>query len=395
MKFNLCIVLERLKEVESKELLKLLDFLGGWPVLQKDNWKENDFSWEKTIIKLHEFVGIGEKENNFRTKATEKTYSKVQSENKKSSDTKEQTDSEDESKLIEIYPEFMFEMALLLGAEDSNETKQELFDALELGIALNQLLNGKKFKSQSKVLDVNELQIELDTLKWLELFDRFKLEKVDSFILNKNIHVYDNLKKLKEIFKPRDFANYLLWRVVDFSSLFLHSAVLDHVFKLNKQTYGLLDKEQRWKYCTRIANKYAELATGSLYVREYFPNESRTNALNMANKLIEEFNRTLVEEAQWMDKDTLQQATEQLKTLKVFMGYDEQLLDYKKVENYYGKPKKDFSESFLYLGVQLNVQKTDKRFKHKFRNERDWTEYAKPTSSKASYNSRDHTICKF
>jgi neprilysin len=287
----------------------------------------------------------------------------------------------------------MFEMAVLLGAESTRETKQQMFDALELGIALNQLLNGKKFSQNSTLVDVEELQNDLDTIKWLELFDRFKLEKVESLIVNKKIHVYDNLKQLKQMFKPRDFANYLLWRVVDFSSLFLHNEALDQVFKINKKAYGLLDKEQRWKFCTRLANKYAELATGSLYIKEYFSEESRKAALKMADELMKEF-KAAIKNADWMDEETQKEATEKLDTLKVYMGYDEQLLDSKKVNNYYGTPKKDLSDSFLLLTIQLNVQKTDKKFKHKFRGERDWTEYAKPTSSKASYNSRDHTICK-
>lgn len=378
--------------MESKQLLELLDFLGGWPVLKKDKWNENDWSWEKTLLKLHEFVGIGENENIFRTKQNSKFFHGSKADIQRITAEPEEI-VEEEFVLIDQYPEYMFDMAVLLGAEDSNETKQELFDALELGIALNQLLNGKNFLNKSRIADKTELHTELELLKWLELFDRFKLKESESYIINKNIHVYDNLKQLKETFKPRDFANYLLWRFVDFSTLLMHSAALDKVFKLNQKLYGLLDKEQRWKFCTRMSNQYAELAAGSMYIKDYFPAESRAAAINMAEKIIEEFKET-IQAADWMEENTKAEAIEKLKTLKVYMGYDEMLLNIEKVEEYYGKPGKNMSDSFLYLCLQLNVHKADKKFKHKFRKEIDWTEFAKPTSSKASYNSRDHTICK-
>lgn len=382
------ILLERLKELESKPLLDLLDSLGGWPVLMKDKWNESDWSWEKTLLKLHEFVGVGDTENLFRTKTFQMDKDDIQ---RISPDP--EAVKEDKSTLIDKYPEYMFDMAILLGAENSDETKQELFDALELGLALNQLLKGSQFKRTSNVIDTKELRVELELLKWLELFDRFKLETTESFIINTKVHVFDNLKKLKETFKPRVFANYILWRFVDFSTLFLHNAALDQVLTLNRQIYGLLDKEQRWKFCSRMSNQYAELAAGSMYVEQYFPEESRIAATKMSEKIIEELKRT-VQSADWMDKDSKTKAFNTLNSLRVYMGYDAKLLDIKEVENYYGKPEKDFSDGFLYLCLQLNVLKADKKFKHKYRNETDWTEYAKPTSSKASYNSRDNTICK-
>jgi neprilysin len=384
-------LLDRLKEVESYELLKLLDFLGGWPVLMKEKWKENDWSWENTLLKLHEFVGIGDGENIFRTKPSGKIDERKDDFQRITAEP--ETVQTDESALIDKYPEYMFDMAVLLGAEDSDETKKELFEALELGLALNELLNGKKFNNGSNVSDIKELKKDLELLKWMELFDRFKLEKSNSYLVNKKIHVYDNLKQLKETFKPRVFANYILWRVVDFSTLFMHNAALEQIFKLNQQIYGLLDKEQRWKFCTRMANQHAELAAGLLYIKEYFPEESRTAADNMAKKIIEEFKRT-IEIADWMGEKTKTDALTTLNNLTVYMGYNQLLLDKKEVEKYYGNPRKDFSDSFLLLSLQLNVHKTDKKFKHKYRGEIDWTEYAKPTSSKASYNSKDNTICK-
>ncbi|MEO2044064.1 MAG: hypothetical protein ABGX43_05635 [Nitrospinaceae bacterium] len=45
-------IIETRKEVP---LLKLLESLGGWPVLQGDNWNAVAFDWQETVAKLREF----------------------------------------------------------------------------------------------------------------------------------------------------------------------------------------------------------------------------------------------------------------------------------------------------------------------------------------------------
>jgi predicted metalloendopeptidase len=252
----------------------------------------------------------------------------------------------------------------------------------------------KKFNKRSKLSsdEQKKFKLELDLLNWMEIFDPFKLKSVESFVISNRISVQDNLKKLHQSFSKRDFANYILWRVVDFSIQFLGDEIQGKILKLYRQTFGVLDKEQRWKLCTRMTNIYAELASGSLYIQEYFPEESRAKATEMANEIIEEFKRT-IKDSEWMETETKEKALETVNNLKMFMGYDEKLLDIREVEKYYGKPYRDFSSSFYYLGLQLNVQTADKAFKHKYRKEPDWTEYAKPTTSRARYNKNDNSVC--
>lgn len=355
-----------------------------------ENWDEGNWSWEKSLVLLHRFVGVGEKTNIFRNGTSDGL-----TETEDDFDNILEDERRTEESSFDKYFEYMYEVAVLLGAPDNQKTKDELQDALELGVALNQLTKLKKFSKRSalKLKEVKELRVELELLNWMELFDKSKITFEDNTFVNFSVNVHDNWKRLKKIFPTRTFANYVLWRVIDFSVQFLGDEIQEKIFKLYRQTYGVLDKEQRWKLCTRMTNIYADLASGSLYVREHFPNVSRAAATEMANNIILEFRRT-IKDSSWMDELTQDEALKVVDDLKVYMGYDERLLDTKQVEDYYGKQYKSFHDSFFYLAVQLAVFKADKAFKHKYRNEPDWTEFAKPTTSRARYNKNDNSVCK-
>lgn len=47
---------ESIEEQGLNPLKKILKDLGGWPVLEGDEWKSEDFSW-KNIIQKHRQIG--------------------------------------------------------------------------------------------------------------------------------------------------------------------------------------------------------------------------------------------------------------------------------------------------------------------------------------------------
>lgn len=49
---NELLVSDGIEENEEKSLMSVLDRVGGWPLLQGDKWKEDDFEWSDLMIKL-------------------------------------------------------------------------------------------------------------------------------------------------------------------------------------------------------------------------------------------------------------------------------------------------------------------------------------------------------
>jgi predicted metalloendopeptidase len=186
----------------------------------------------------------------------------------------------------------MYQFATALGALNTTSVQNE---ALELGRALNQLLNGRNFKPRSRirVAEQKEFKIELDCLRKMEIFDRLKLKSVGSTLVDYTKSIYDNLKDLKTRFSKRAFANYIVRRIIDFTTQFLDDDALESTLRLFKSTYGVIDREQRWKLCTHITRKYAELASLSMHINDYFPKESRDVAVTIVQTIIDEFHHTI------------------------------------------------------------------------------------------------------
>lgn len=381
------IILEKIEELGNKPILDVLEVMGGWPILRGADWNETGWSLENSLLKLREFVGY--KKNVFRDNSTEDdSVNEIDSENDQNLIGSDQSSIESE------YLEYMIKVAVALGAENSEETRKELNDALELGLAFNALSNRKFKRSLAKNAKINigNLKIYKRMITWIKHFDKFKLIDAPSNLMMYNITDFENIDLLLKKVSNRTIANYVLWRVVDLAVPLLGNE-LEEASKKFRETYGLIDKEQRWKICTRMTNRFAELAAGSMYIKDFFSEESRIAATDMVNDIKNEFQET-IRNSKWMDEKTKAEALKNIDNMKSYIGYDEQLLDITKVEKYYVESNKKFTDTFFHLALQLNVLTTDKKFRQSVYSEIDWTKYAKPTTLGASYNGRDNSIRK-
>lgn len=379
------IILEKIKELGNKPILDVLEHMGGWPILKGADWNDTNWSLEKSLLRLREFVGYNK--NVFRDKSQEEN-----SENEIDSEDDQNLVANEEGLLVKEYPKYMYKVAVALGATDTKETEIELNDALQLGLAFHNLIHNEKLfvKTFKNLKNGSELVIFRRLILWIKHFDNFKLKNSKSDLVQYNISTFENMDLLLKKVSSRTIANYFLWRVVDLAVPFLSDEV-EEASKFFRETYGFIDKEQRWKTCIRITNIYAELATGSLYIKDFFTEESRIAATNMVQDIKEEF-RTTISNSDWLDEKTKSEALKNLDKLKSYIGYDEQLLNITKVEKYYVESSKKFTDTFFHLALQLNILNTDKKFRKSVYNEADWTKYAKPTTLGASYNRLDNAI---
>ncbi len=113
--------------------------------------------------------------------------------------------------------------------------------------------------------------------------------------------------------------------------------------------------KKRWEECVDTAITYLPIATSSLYVKNFFPNESRELAVEMVEAIKSEF-ETTINETDWMDDATREAALEKIQNMLSFVGYPQELLDDSILIEYYKELSLDgvnFFESFL------NISKFD------------------------------------
>lgn len=88
------------------------------------------------------------------------------------------------------------------------------------------------------------------------------------------------------------------------------------------------------------------IASGSLYVKKYFNEEARRNAVEMVADIRTEFEEIL-KKVDWMDEQTKQNALDKAKSMATHIAYPDELLDNNKLEEFYSWVRKN--------SVQLNL----------------------------------------
>lgn len=72
------------------------------------------------------------------------------------------------------------------------------------------------------------------------------------------------------------------------------------------------------------------IITGAIYVRKYFPEDAKKDALEMVKYIKAQFKDSL-ESLDWMDKETRKSALDKANTIVDHIAYPDELLDDKKI----------------------------------------------------------------
>ena len=159
--------------------------------------------------------------------------------------------------------------------------------------------------------------------------------------LNQNIVVKDwnylikldkTLQNLK--IEPFEMANYLGWKIV--SDLFIAAKNLELEFQGNCLNYLIKGRSARRRSELGLLNT----AVGSMYIREYFNPEWKSEVEEMVS-YVRMVTQLLLQKIPWMTTESKRKASEKLQSMKAFIAYPDELLSKSIIDEYY----KDLSVS--------------------------------------------------
>lgn len=137
------------------------------------------------------------------------------------------------------------------------------------------------------------------------------------------------------------------------------------------------------------------ISVGALYVRKHFREDSKRAALEMVSGIRREFEKIL-HEVPWMDDATREAALNKVKSMSTHIGYPDEIMDNKKLEEYYNSLEIDPND-YLKSVLSMNVFGTDYAF-NKLRkpvNKTDWVTHARPAIVNAFYSSIENSIREY
>lgn len=137
---------------------------------------------------------------------------------------------------------------------------------------------------------------------------------------------------------------YLQWKLIDESASYLS----DKIYAQNFEFYGKVlsgKKEQspRWKRAVGTVDGVLGEAVGQMYVKKYFPAESKERMLKLVHNLQETLGER-INGLSWMGDSTKVKAIEKLKAFYIKIGYPDKWRDYSSLDiikdSYYANIKR-------------------------------------------------------
>jgi predicted metalloendopeptidase len=184
-----------------------------------------------------------------------------------------------------------------------------------------------------------------------------------------------------------------MWRVSQSSAEYLHSLVrtrsLQYVkIQSGKQKYG-----PRWKECVAISARFLPVATGALYVRTFFSENSKEIASEMVNSIKEEF-ENILKTVSWMDETTRAAALRKAEKIQNHIGYPDELMDDKKLIDLHKNlviNEHEYLKSVLSLN-RFRLETETKKFRE-IVNKTEWDSHSNVAIANAYYAWLENSIC--
>ncbi|XP_063992920.1 neprilysin-2-like [Diachasmimorpha longicaudata] len=382
--YRSCMNMTAIQAQSSKKLLDDLTELGGWPVLEGDQWDETPFDWIESTYKVRErgypfdyFLRVTiepDWKNNVKyviylDKAALKVPLEALSFDK---------------------PNYMVDIAVMLGAKRDLAIVEmrRLLDFEAEIYSLVQLNEADRYSQFSYApTTISDLVDLYPSIPWKEYFSRLLPPSVRvgncEVIIRKGASYIKSLEELMERTPKRVQANYVMWRVVESSLAYMNDQMKER--ELQWWT-GKTEREPRWKECMKVVSQKLPLSLGAVYVRNYFDERVKRNATEMVDDISRQFHRFLGR-LDWMDEITRYRARQKGASMTSHIAYPDELLYSSKLEEYYRNLElsdQDYLQGILNISLfdaQNSLGKLGKPF-----DKNDWTTYGNVARVNITYH---------
>nr|CAD7586899.1 unnamed protein product [Timema genevievae] len=340
----------------ERPLLFLLQQLGGWPVLEP-NWDSERFDWLLLMAQLRlynndilisQWVGPDIRNSDHYIIQFDQTTLGLQS--------KDFFLEPEHEEFVQAYLRYIVDVACLLGAPSERAIRHaEEIVAFETELAkITTSQESRHDTSESfNKLTLRELREKVPGIDWtryLQLVLGRRIRPSEPVIVF-DFKYFLGLAELLEWADTRTLANYFLWRFVSH-----RTNNLDSRFEVAKQRFyrvitGQREVPPRWKGCVDHVNSQMGMATGAMFVRRHFDENSKNDTLHMTMDIMGSF-ENIMEKIEWIDKATKRLASEKADAMGLKIGYPSYILRSEELNHRYIEMTIDPKD---YFGNSLNV----------------------------------------
>ena len=238
---------------------------------------------------------------------------------------------DDNTKAIKAaYEEFIKKIFSLIGDDSTTaETNLNTIMNIETELANASMTrverrNPQKTYHKMSIKQLTEITPDFD---WNKYFDAVGIPNPGDL----NVAQPDFMKEVNTIIKTtpiNDLKIYLKWNVLRFASPYLSSPFEEASFNFySKALNGIEAMQPRWKRVLRVIDRNIGMSLGQLFVKEYFPPEAKTKALDLVHNLISVLG-SRIKNLDWMSEETKEKALQKLSAITIKIGYPDKWKSY-------------------------------------------------------------------
>ncbi|XP_022644087.1 neprilysin-2-like isoform X3 [Varroa destructor] len=335
------------KAASDETLRTWLADLGGWPLLSPGSWNQPNTTLENFIASLKvnfdmavlfvEWVGPDDMKSSVNIIQLDQMNPVLRG--------KDWYIAERFHKDRVAYRQLIYDVAVLLGGTELK--RDELFESIDELIAFETELvkigvpdeerhdSGMRYRKLT-LRDLTELVPAFNfTAFLLEVFKGIPVNLTSSEPLVYYSHEYfSSLSPILERTNRRTIQNYALWRVINSVLPNLPESFSKPRMDFLKSTTGISSDKKDWRKCVEATSKKLDYGVGALFIRDHFDRSSKVMAQEMIHNIREAFNE-LLEENDWMDKETKRVARDKANSMHEKIGYPDLFDDEKLLEKEY------------------------------------------------------------
>ena len=244
---------------------------------------------------------------------------------------------ENDERTVEIRTEYQKHISrqfqnVGIDLETANKAAQTVMD-IETNLASKAFTNTEmrdpiRNYNKMSVVDMQALAPDFDFNAFFELVGLAKLTEV-------NVGNPDFFKNFNTVLTKTSIENwqwYLKWNVITTNANYLSDLRVNEDFDFYGKTMSGSEKiRPRWKRVLGSVNSTLDEAIGQIYVKKFFPPESKQRMLSLVDNLKIAFGER-IEKLEWMSDETKEKALDKLNSMKVKIGYPDKWKDYSSLD---------------------------------------------------------------
>jgi len=353
--YHSCMDKETIEKNSVNDLKEIVAKIGGWPVLEGENWNGENFKWHELSIRASDeglnsdrmiSIGIG-------TDSKDSSKRVLEIDEPGLGLSREYLIKGFNDKDVQAYYNYMVQTAVFLGANE-DVAKTEMKEALEVELKLAELKLPRAERRNKTALynpmtlgEVQKLYPEIPLIKYTNRI----LGSADGIVDENEVvnvavpkYITDFAAYIPTV-SARAQANYIVWRNVKFAMAYLNEEALQIKLEYNKVLTGKAQEAPRWEKCVKstagLDGTYLYFyegsltnAVGGMYAREHFDLNAKDVADQMVENVRAEFKKML-DELDWMDPITKSRAHKKADKITPHIAYAKEILDDKLINEFY------------------------------------------------------------